>query len=111
MLSETANPKTDTRVNALHLAAWQGKADFLKAVKAALLNSESEQTNIDLVSFYFSMKDEEGNTVFHYAAKANKETIDVSRVAFIYFDTFLNIYTVCTKIIRTQALFPIRACV
>ena len=51
----------------MHVAAKNGKADFIKAVIAAI--SENAQ---------FDARDDKGNTVYHYAATANKETIEVN---------------------------------
>lgn len=49
----------------LHVAAKHGKADFVKAVIATSPNIQ------------FDARDSKGNTVYHYAAQVNKETIEV----------------------------------
>lgn len=55
-----------TGMTPLHVAAKNGKSEFLKAVIA----------NVPTVRF--DDKDSKGNTVFHYAAQSSKETIEVS---------------------------------
>jgi ankyrin repeat protein len=50
----------------MHVAAKNGKAEFVKAVISAM--SENAQ---------YDAQDHKGNTVYHYAAAANKETIEV----------------------------------
>ena len=50
----------------MHVAAKNGKSEFVKAVISAM--SENAQ---------YDAQDHKGNTVYHYAATANKETIEV----------------------------------
>ena len=56
-----------TWMTPLHIAAKNGKADFVKAVIADMSGNVK-----------FDAKDIKGNTIYHYAAQANKETIEVN---------------------------------
>lgn len=49
----------------LHVAAKNGKSEFLKAVIANVPN------------VLFSDRDAKGNSIYHYAAQASKEMIEV----------------------------------
>ena len=49
----------------MHIAAKNGRAEFIKAVIAAGLNLQ------------FSVLDSKGNSLYHYASQANKETVEV----------------------------------
>ncbi|XP_046439390.1 85/88 kDa calcium-independent phospholipase A2-like isoform X1 [Daphnia pulex] len=55
-----------TGMTPMHVAAKSGKAEFVKAVISSTM-SENVQ---------FDARDHKGNTVYHYAATANKETIE-----------------------------------
>ena len=54
-----------SEVMPLHLAAKWGKADFMKAVISLSLDVQ------------FNALDGKGNSLYHYAAQANKETVEV----------------------------------
>lgn len=58
-----------TGMTPMHVAAKNGKAEFVKAVISVM--SENAQ---------YDAQDHKGNTVYHYAAAANKETIEVIRL-------------------------------
>jgi ankyrin repeat protein len=49
----------------MHIAAKNGRSEFIKSVIAAGLNLQ------------FSVVDSKGNSLYHYASQANKETIEV----------------------------------
>lgn len=57
----------------MHVAAKNGKADFVKAAIAAMSGNAQ-----------FDAKDAKGNTVYHYAAMANKETVEVIQLSKIF---------------------------
>lgn len=57
-----------TGVSPLHIAAKNGRAEFLKII----ITTVSTHTTFDA-------QDVKGNTIYHYAAQSNKETIEVSR--------------------------------
>jgi len=54
-----------TGLTPLHIAAKQGKADFLKAVVALPM------------SIPYSCIDAKGNSLYHYASQTSKEIIEV----------------------------------
>lgn len=54
----------------IHTAAKNGRAEFIRAVIAAGLNLQ------------FSVVDAHGNSLYHYAAQANKETVEVNQIHF-----------------------------
>ena len=54
-----------TGMSPLHIAAKNGKAEYIKAVVALSLNIP-----------YYAV-DDKGNTLYHYASQNNKETIEV----------------------------------
>lgn len=66
-----------TGMTPMHVAAKNGKADFVKAAIAAMSGNAQ-----------FDAKDAKGNTVYHYAAMANKETVEA--LAFCALDGTIN---------------------
>ena len=56
-----------TGITPMHTAAKNGRAEFIKAVILAGLNLQ------------FSVVDAQGNSLYHYAAQANKETAEVKK--------------------------------
>lgn len=54
----------------MHVAAKSGKAEFVKAVISSTMSE----------NVHFDARDRKGNTVYHYAATANKETIEVIKL-------------------------------
>lgn len=62
----------------LHIAAKNGKAEFVKAIIADASGNAK-----------FDARDIKGNTVYHYAAQANKETIDVNQVLLSVYSVFI----------------------
>ncbi|KAI9556928.1 85 kDa calcium-independent phospholipase A2 [Daphnia sinensis] len=66
-----------TGMTPMHVAAKNGKADFVKAAIAAMSGTAQ-----------FDDRDAKGNTVYHYAAMANKETVEA--LAFCALDGAIN---------------------
>ncbi len=56
----------------MHVAAKSGKAEFVKGVIIAMSGNAQ-----------FDARDHKGNTVYHYAATANKETIEVIKLVML----------------------------
>lgn len=52
----------------LHVAAKNGRTDFIRTVIAS----------VPIGGVHFDARDAKGNSIYHYAAQANKETIEVS---------------------------------
>jgi len=69
LISLLCVPDESTGMTPMHVAAKNGKAEFVKAVISAMSGNAQ-----------FDARDNKGNTVYHYAATANKETIEVIRL-------------------------------
>ena len=56
-------------MNPLHVAAKSGRAEFLRCLVSLTPDVRFDDT------------DNKGNSLFHYAAQSNKETVEVSQQA------------------------------
>lgn len=63
-----------TGLTPLHIATKQGKTEFIKGMVSA-----------SATTIRFDSRDAQGNTVYHFAAQVNKETIEVC-LLFFQFD-------------------------
>lgn len=66
----------------MHVAAKNGKAEFVKAAIAAMSGNAK-----------FGVADAKGNTVYHYAAMSNKESVEVNPLSLIFFWLRKYVYT------------------
>lgn len=71
-----------TGITPVHVAAKNGKADFIKTIIAT-----SSWTSVG-----FSTRDAKKNSIYHFAAQSNKETIEVLYRFYILHYLFSNVF-------------------